>query len=269
MNAHQRKKNAKAFIAELKACCDDEKVASLLEAADDMRKRDKDIEQLRQRVAELEGELDDFESDIDTCTQHNVELQLEVTKLTAERDELNNIAENIGDLHHVTLDEWAAMKAERDALKQQRDEMTEHTPEPWSYGSFHRLLVVPIEDGHPNKHRIIADLGETEFPFNATLDSELRYNNARRIVACVNACAGISTETLESEGSAVMGWNRTASKLIRVTKQRDELLAALELCIPELRGWINAHGEDIGTIAAIKAGKAAITSVKEKQNAAD
>ena len=80
-------------------------------------------EQLRQRVAELEGELDDFESDIDTCTQHNVELQLEVTKLTAERDELNNIAENIGDLHHVTLDEWAAMKAERDALKQQRDEL--------------------------------------------------------------------------------------------------------------------------------------------------
>ncbi len=78
---------------------------------------------LRQRVAELEGELDDFESDIDTCTQHNVELQLEVTKLTAERDELNNIAENIGDLHHVTLDEWAAMKAERDALKQQRDDL--------------------------------------------------------------------------------------------------------------------------------------------------
>ena len=78
---------------------------------------------LRQRVAELEGERDDFESDIDTCTQHNVELQLEVTKLTAERDELNNIAENIGDLHHVTLDEWAAMKAERDALKQQRDDL--------------------------------------------------------------------------------------------------------------------------------------------------
>ena len=55
MNAHQRKKNAKAFIAELKAHCDDEKISSLLEAADDLRKLDKENEQLRQRVAELEA----------------------------------------------------------------------------------------------------------------------------------------------------------------------------------------------------------------------
>ena len=60
MNAHQRKKNAKAFIAELKACCDDEKVASLLEAADDLRRLDKENEQLRQRVAELEKQRDEL-----------------------------------------------------------------------------------------------------------------------------------------------------------------------------------------------------------------
>ena len=61
------------------------------------------------------------------------------------------------------------------------------------------------------------------------------------------------------------GYRRGRDDLIMVRKQRDELLAALELCIPELRGWMNCHGEDIGTIAAINAGKAAIASVKEKK----
>lgn len=53
--------------------------------------------------------------------------------------------------------------------------------------------------------------------------------NARRVAAAWNACEGISTEALETDGSAAMGWTRTASKLIHATKQRDELLAALKL----------------------------------------
>ena len=48
--------------------------------------------------------------------------------------------------------------------------------------------------------------------------------NARRIVACVNACAGVGTEYLEDNGPIV--------ELVRehnsVLKQRDELLAAFE-----------------------------------------
>lgn len=67
------------------------------------------------------------------------------------------------------------------------------------------------------------------------------------------------------EKSLTIGAQEAAAELRRlhaVEKQRDELLAALELCIPELHGWMNCHGEDIGTIAAIKAGKAAIASVK-------
>lgn len=61
--------------------------------------------------------------------------------------------------------------------------------------------------------------------------SEEALEDQRRIVACWNACEGISTESLESESSAVMGWTRTASKLINATKQRDELLATLEQLI--------------------------------------
>lgn len=49
--------------------------------------------------------------------------------------------------------------------------------------------------------------------------------NARRLVACWNAADGIDTDELESEGSAVMGWNRTARKLIEVAKKCDELIA--------------------------------------------
>lgn len=62
----------------------------------------------------------------------------------------------------------------------------------------------------------------------------MREANARRLVACWNACDGISTESLESEGNAALGWARTASKLIHATTQRDELLAALI----EARRWI-------------------------------
>ncbi|WP_041645323.1 hypothetical protein [Aromatoleum aromaticum] len=43
--------------------------------------------------------------------------------------------------------------------------------------------------------------------------------HARRYVACVNACEGISTETLEQRGMA---------PIISLEQQRDELLAALK-----------------------------------------
>ena len=52
-------------------------------------------------------------------------------------------------------------------------------------------------------------------------------NSARRLVACWNACEGISTDELETTGGAAVGWTRTASKLIHATTQRDALLAAL------------------------------------------
>lgn len=52
--------------------------------------------------------------------------------------------------------------------------------------------------------------------------------NARRLVACWNACDGIATDALETEGNAALGWSRTASKLIRAATRSDELLEALQ-----------------------------------------
>ncbi len=62
----------------------------------------------------------------------------------------------------------------------------------------------------------------------------IRKENARRLSACWNACEGISTEALESVTHAALGWSRTASKLIKATRQRDELLAALKLAYAAL-----------------------------------
>lgn len=83
-----------------------------------------------------------------------------------------------------------------------------HTKEPWPPFTDIATMMTPDPEGTP-----------------AAILSWDDYIRAR---ACVNACAGIRTDSLEQDGSAVMGWQRTARKLIDVTKQRDDLLAALE-----------------------------------------
>lgn len=52
--------------------------------------------------------------------------------------------------------------------------------------------------------------------------------NARRIVACVNACAGFSTETLELIASVGGMQHKMTATAAVAEKQRDELLAATE-----------------------------------------
>jgi len=61
--------------------------------------------------------------------------------------------------------------------------MSKHTKEPWEFdGSGGRWSL--LQGDHE------ADIGELGSAYSAA--------NARRIVACVNACAGLSTEALES-----------------------------------------------------------------------
>lgn len=54
--------------------------------------------------------------------------------------------------------------------------------------------------------------------------------NARRIVACVNACAGIDTESLVADGYGD-NWAQIAAHRIELMNQRDELLLALRRVI--------------------------------------
>jgi len=113
----------------------------------------------------------------------------------------------------------------------------DHTPEPWGYGSFHRLLIVPMSGEWPNKHDAIADLGETEFPFNLTPDSTRRYANARRIVACVNALKNVSTEWLEAQSGIVCLGSPIKDRFLELEKQRDDLLTENERAVQEINNW--------------------------------
>lgn len=89
-----------------------------------------------------------------------------------------------------------------------------HTPEPWAY-----------YDDRKSTGRIeIVGLGKTVSRIYLSVPDE-DVANARRITACVNACAGIDTELLE----IIEDNDKTLAGVIaNVEKQRDELLAALE-----------------------------------------
>lgn len=101
-----------------------------------------------------------------------------------------------------------------------------HTKEPWSIGNDYGLLMAEIvgNDGSravgvvwTKKHTHDKEAQKT-----IITPCEEGLANARRVIACVNACADISTELLESKSNTP----RDAFRLL--TEQRNELLAALE-----------------------------------------
>jgi hypothetical protein len=83
-----------------------------------------------------------------------------------------------------------------------------HTPEPWFYGSYGNLLIVGNYKGEPDKHNVIASLGPQHFPSNT-----VEYENAERIIDCVNACVGMENP----------------AALRDLTQQQAEVIAKLEM----------------------------------------
>ena len=121
----------------------------------------------------------------------------------------------------------------------------QHTPEPWVFDQQAEIPHVMTPDGYAIVEAC---------PWGSISDQETMSANARRIVACVNACAWIDTEYLERE--QYLG---TASFAMRdaAEKQRDELLAALleiRLLASYERGTEDANIHEIA--------RAAITKVK-------
>ena len=93
---------------------------------------------------------------------------------------------------------------------------------------------------------------------NYVVALDCKPEDARRIVACVNACAGLSTQCLEETGGGVEHY-------IAVIKQRDELLAALEKIASKCN--LDMHGDD-GSLGGYAYGiwntaNSAIASVKD------
>lgn len=102
--------------------------------------------------------------------------------------------------------------------------MSKHTPEPWKVQPMEYGTAIIDSEGY--------EIRPSRFP-----------EDARRIVACVNACAGISTDDLESEKRPGF-WGGLAGKnsvkATRLEQQRDNLAAALE----SLLGLYGQHKPD-------------------------
>lgn len=80
--------------------------------------------------------------------------------------------------------------------------------------------------------RLWIDVDDREF-------SDEQRENARRIVACVNACRGLPTDELERKGLiAAVG-----TQLLEADQLRDELLAALEEARTGLIWYQDAYPE--------------------------
>jgi len=101
--------------------------------------------------------------------------------------------------------------------------MIKHTPEPWKYDGDDDGDVV-VWGASPNDD-FIGNVGVPIKQMGVIIDLDLA--NARRIVACVNACAGVHDNYLsavtEEGGAAKFFEEREQFK-----SQRDELLEALK-----------------------------------------
>ena len=95
----------------------------------------------------------------------------------------------------------------------------QHTPGPW------------VDDGYAHIGAVNDQLNGGYFI--ALCEGPDRVANARRIVACVNACAGIPSDMLEAMPSGPVS---LLPMYARIEKQRDDLLAAAENVLRDKRG---------------------------------
>lgn len=97
--------------------------------------------------------------------------------------------------------------------------MTEHTKEPWDLrqfaGDHSRTTIEQKRNSLTEPHNPIASIAEL---YHSNAPTGLA--NGHRIVACVNACAGVPTEKLE---------NLTAKKIGRLQKVNRQLAEALRM----------------------------------------
>ncbi len=95
-----------------------------------------------------------------------------------------------------------------------------HTPEPWFVGSqqaiFKGKVCAKMADGET---AVVADTN-SNFPLSAEHD-------ARRIVACVNACKNVDNETLIAIANGTMSGSEIW-EVAQLKKQIEDLVSALK-----------------------------------------
>lgn len=93
----------------------------------------------------------------------------------------------------------------------------QHTAEPWHVDEENTARIIYASDGWA-----IADLISSQM-----LTEQTAKANARRIVACVNACAGIPSDLLEAFRTG--GALKVLATNLEIARERDELAEALRL----------------------------------------
>ena len=126
--------------------------------------------------------------------------------------------------------------------------MSKHTPEPWQAHQDASGDVF-ISSAATSFH--IAEIGSE--------DDDTAIPDARRIVACVNACRGLPTDELEQKGLVAA----VGTQLLDVERQRDELLTALEDAVETIE-WMNGCSSPAvdEVEKAIREGNSAISKAK-------
>lgn len=104
---------------------------------------------------------------------------------------------------------------------------TQHTPEPWACNESINTTVDVIEITAENDFKTIAKIQAYEF-FHCSIPETNA--NAARIVACVNACAGINepAEHIKRLEELYDDLHAVQDEARKTQKQRDELLQALQ-----------------------------------------
>lgn len=100
--------------------------------------------------------------------------------------------------------------------------MSEHTKEPW-FTVETECDVIEITNA--DRDGVIVPIAEVSTGYVKQVGIE-QEANARRIVACVNACDGITTAALEYRVHLLKAED---DQIAELTQQRDKLLAALNL----------------------------------------
>lgn len=130
--------------------------------------------------------------------------------------------------------------------------MSEHTKEPWRIENSTDIFSADRR-GDVNDGFQIADCSvDYDSDADPGLSHEERKANARRIVACVNACAGIATRELETKPLFSDGYIVIFEE---VTKQRDELLAELKSAIEHIDFKREAYARACALIEKIEGEK--------------
>ncbi|TNI35693.1 hypothetical protein [Aeromonas veronii] len=113
-----------------------------------------------------------------------------------------------------------------------------HTQEPWCIPPGDLIFVSKV-----GGRGYVAKMMPLDAPRDRkglpTDTSDEMCANARRIVACVNACRGLSNDELEQKGIVTS----ISARFLAAERSRDELLAALEVSLAAMEHMGNVLNE--------------------------